>query len=283
MSHPESCTCPACLMADMDAHLTGMGMDASRYAVEVTATAERTRYATPGTACGRGVVRKVSPAQVNLIKRLMRERDTTTLTRLPGSEDIEAMSLRGASDLIERLFACKEIPAKAATANLATEAQVRYAATLATRKGLALTATDFAKQTKRDVSTAIDAMRAMADAPKAATAIGASAEVTEDGMYRNPTTGEIFKVQVAVHGSGKLYAKKLVKLDTPEIKRGKEFAYDFEFASGAIRTLRPEWKMGITEAAEFGRLYGCCIRCGAMLTLEESIERGMGAWCAGKF
>lgn len=281
MNHAETCTCPSCLMADMDAHLRTIGIAPEAYEGPTTDTAERTRYATPGTACGRGVVRKVSPAQVALIRRLMAERDTSTLTRLPGSENIEAMSLRGASDLIERLQACKEIPAKAAAANLATEAQVRYATTLAAQKGLALTADDFAKQTKRDVSKAIDMMRAMVDAPKPATA--RAGEVTEDGMYRNPTTGEIFKVQVAVHGSGKLYAKKLVKLDTPVIKRGKEFSYGFEFASGAIRTLRPEWKMDITEAAEFGRLYGCCIRCGAVLTLEESIERGMGSWCAGKF
>lgn len=108
-------------------------------------------------------------------------------------------------------------------------------------------------------------------------------EVEADGMYRNPETGEIFKVQIAYHGSGKLYAKKLVELETPETKRGKEHRYEFVMARGAIMTLKPEWRLSIEDAAEFGRLYGCCIRCGTVLTDEASIERGIGPDCAKKF
>lgn len=108
------------------------------------------------------------------------------------------------------------------------------------------------------------------------------AKITQDGMYRNPETDEIWKVQVAVHGSGQLYAKKLIKLDTPKIKRSKEYSHDFQYIPGGIKTLRPEWRMSLAEAQEFGRLYGCCIRCGAVLTAEESIERAMGPICAGK-
>lgn len=37
------------------------------------------------------------------------------------------------------------------------------------------------------------------------------------------------------------------------------------------------------RAAELGRLYGRCVACGATLTDEESIERGMGPICASKF
>lgn len=107
-------------------------------------------------------------------------------------------------------------------------------------------------------------------------------EVEADGMYRNPETGEIFKVQVAHHGSGKLYAKKLVELDEPVMKRGKEARYDFVMARGAIMTIKPEWRMTAEDAAEFGRLYGVCCRCGLTLTDDESIARGMGKDCAGK-
>ena len=108
------------------------------------------------------------------------------------------------------------------------------------------------------------------------------ARVTQDGMYRNPETNEIWKVQVAVHGSGQLYAKLLERLDAPKIKRGKKYSYDFRYVPGGIKTLRPEWRMTLAEAQEYGRLYGCCIRCGAVLTKEESIARAMGDTCASK-
>lgn len=127
----------------------------------------------------------------------------------------------------------------------------------------------------RDASGLIDALmaapRKQAPRPSAAPAGGA---VTQDGMYRTPD-GEIYKVQVAVHGSGNLYAKLLVVDEAA--KSGT-----FEYAAGAIRKLRPEWRMTLEQAVEFGRLYGFCVKCGATLTDEGSIERGIGPICAGK-
>lgn len=108
-------------------------------------------------------------------------------------------------------------------------------------------------------------------------------EVEADGMYRNPETGEIFMVQVAIHGSGKLYAKKMVKLDEPVIKRGKEVNYEFVMARGAVMTLKPEWRLSMEDAAEFGKLYGSCVRCGTALTDEDSKDRGIGPVCYTKF
>lgn len=92
------------------------------------------------------------------------------------------------------------------------------------------------------------------------------------GMYRKDDV--IYKVQKAVHGSGKLYAKVLV-VDGP----GQGH---FEYAPGAVTTLRIEHRMSPEEAAEFGRLYGICIVCGATLTDERSIEAGIGPICRGK-
>lgn len=106
--------------------------------------------------------------------------------------------------------------------------------------------------------------------------------VTQDGMYRTPS-GEIFKVQRAVHGSGNLYAKLLVKLDEPIIKRGKLTYYELQYAKGAVRKLRPEWRMTLEEAKEWGALYGSCCVCGATLTDEKSVEAGIGPVCAGRF
>ena len=90
--------------------------------------------------------------------------------------------------------------------------------------------------------------------------------VTE-GMYR--MDGKVYRVQVGVHGSGRLYAKVL---------QGKTFEYE----RGAIFRLRPEHRMTLDDAAAFGRLYGQCCVCGRTLTDEVSIANGIGPVCAGK-
>lgn len=141
-----------------------------------------------------------------------------------------------------------------------------------------------AAMTKDEGKRIIDTMLRLPEHP-AAVAAKREAEklhaVTE-GMYRLPN-GDIYKVQKAVHGSGQLYAKKLVKLEEPTTVRGQEAHYAFEIARGAIRALRPEYRMTREDAKEFGDLYGCCCRCGTVLTDEASIERGLGPICAEKF
>ena len=104
----------------------------------------------------------------------------------------------------------------------------------------------------------------------------ASTDVTQpvtEGMYRTPED-VIYKVVKAVHGSGRLYAQRLVIEGTS----GR-----FEYAGGAIRSLRAEWKMTLEQAKEFGSLYGFCVRCGATLTDDVSIKAGIGPICAGRF
>ena len=94
----------------------------------------------------------------------------------------------------------------------------------------------------------------------------------EEGMYR--LDGVIFKVQVAVHGSGKPYAKRLVQ---------NGGAWSFEYAPGAVHKLGPEHLLTLDQAKEFGALYGTCCVCGRTLTNEASIEAGIGPVCASKF
>ena len=75
----------------------------------------------------------------------------------------------------------------------------------------------------------------------------------------------------AVHGSGRLYAKRLT-------------AEGFVYVAGALRRLATEGRpMTADEGRQYGQLYGVCCRCGAQLTDEESIARGMGPVCASKF
>jgi uncharacterized protein DUF6011 len=129
----------------------------------------------------------------------------------------------------------------------------------------------------------LDELRGVVDAP-----------VTQDGMYRSPQTGEIFKVQWN-RGSGdgrRLYAKQLIMwvLDGHHALREiplegskvEGVSSEFQYAPGAMRFIRPDWRMTMEEAKAFGALYGTCVRCGRTLTLEESIERAMGRVCASK-
>ena len=97
-----------------------------------------------------------------------------------------------------------------------------------------------------------------------------SGQKITDGMYS--FQGRIVKVQIAVHGSGNLYAKEL----NPITK-------EFEYVKGLVNKLHPENKMSIEEAKAFGKLYGICCCCGRTLTDEYSIANGIGPICAGKY
>lgn len=178
--------------------------------------------------------------------------------------------------------------------NAATHKQIMYIVSLATKRGYDVRAmvaeTDESgeivlnesgecspKITKKAASASIEKLRdprSEINAPKITTPVKTKVEVTE-GMYRNPDTGEIFKVQRAVHGSGFLYAKRLVTGEFGEAW--------FEKAKGMVFKLRAEWKMTLEDAKEFGALYGVCIRCSRTLTKESSIEQAMGDICASKF
>lgn len=98
-------------------------------------------------------------------------------------------------------------------------------------------------------------------------------EPAAEGFYHKD--GEFYKVQVAHHGSGRRYAK---------VAR-QDFGSDrvvWEYVRGVVYDLGEEHKVSPEQAAKFGELYGRCIRCGRVLTAEESIERAMGPVCSGK-
>lgn len=108
-----------------------------------------------------------------------------------------------------------------------------------------------------------------------------------DGIYRNPQTGDIFKIYRTVHGANQTVAKRLVLLDEPYTKtsRGKEVEVRAEFiyeGKKGLRGLTSEMRMTLEEAKKYGALYGVCVRCCLTLTREESIERSMGPVCAKK-
>lgn len=90
----------------------------------------------------------------------------------------------------------------------------------------------------------------------------------EDGFY---TVHEmIIKAQTSPD-SGRQYGKVL------DVPTGK-----FVYQAGILRGVRPEHKLTLEKAKEFGKLYGTCCICGRTLTNEESIEAGIGPVCGGR-
>lgn len=185
----------------------------------------------------------------------------------------------------------------------ATHKQVMFAIKLGSERGQDLTAelamTDDAGQivltstgectpkiSKRDASDLITALLATPKVvvPKVTSPDKPADVEIEPGMYMvslPDSTGyvgpemKIYKVQKAVHGSGKPYAKILMVDDstTPA-------DVWFEYAPGVVRKLRPEHKLTVEQAKAFGALYGTCVYCAKTLTDENSIFNGYGRKCA---
>jgi Family of unknown function (DUF6011) len=105
-------------------------------------------------------------------------------------------------------------------------------------------------------------------APVSVAPVAPRSPVVADGMYRKD--GTTYKVQTA-RESGKRYAKVL-----------DEQARRFVYTPGAITRLSAEDRLTIEEAEAFGKLYGWCCVCGATLTDEKSIARGIGPVCGGR-
>lgn len=170
----------------------------------------------------------------------------------------------------------------------ATDRQINFLIKLLAEKDL--TGTAFGSWSELPVlenlskSQASDAITMLLGLPRKASSFRSSPAgfhapgAQTDGIYRTPT-GEIYKVQVAVHGSGQLYAKRLVIIEHEDGTRSGEF----EIARGMVRKLDPSWKLTLEQAREFGSLYGFCVRCGATLTDEGSIAAGIGPVCATRF
>ena len=109
---------------------------------------------------------------------------------------------------------------------------------------------------------------------------------TEAGSYQSGDA--IYKVQIAVHGSGMPYAKRLV-VEEPDCGgcangepcgAGCRWTVTWEYAPGAIKSLRASDRMTAEQAKGFSDLYGVCVFCSKPLTDERSIFAGYGEKCA---
>lgn len=81
--------------------------------------------------------------------------------------------------------------------------------------------------------------------------------------------------------SGRPYAVRLVvqrNRETREVIGSK-----WEFVRGAIKELHGVPAMTKEQAIAFGAEFHVCARCGELLTREESVARGLGPICWGKW
>lgn len=141
--------------------------------------------------------------------------------------------------------------------NPASPAQVKYILDLVERKGAASVGSIPGSPTSREAREIISRLLTLPDAKD---------ELTE-GMYTKG--GEIFKVQMG--SKGFLYALILNE------------AGKFDFVSGAIRKLTVADRMTLEEAKAYGKKTGTCCVCSWELTNPDSVEAGIGPWCASKF
>lgn len=268
------------MMQELDEIAAQHGIKWSGAEVASYGTAERTRYAQPGQKCGRGFVRQLSDRQVAYIKRLMAERDTTNLVRLPGSEDIEHMSLRGASDLIDRLLGCPELPAEKRQEPRATEKQQAYIRSLAERKGIPLEGAKALESfTKKEATELIDNLLKMADAPREqakSTGTGLAFPDVPAGHFAVEYDGQLrfYKVDKPTEGrwAGWTFLKEQASDDYYPVKNKER--------KSEILTLiaLDPWSAGKRYGIEIGR----CWMCHRTLTDETSRALGIGPDCRSK-
>lgn len=267
---------------EMNAELIAMGLkpvsslEQARKPINTTAEIPedgvRTRYAKPGQQCGRGVVRLVSAKQVAFIKSLMAQRDTRNLVRLPGSEDIEKMSLAGARDLIERLLGCPEIPALVAQAQMASEAQMTFINSLLEQREYTLTI-ELDGLTKKAATALIAELK---EAPyKAKTTTVAEDIKTLAGLYE--LEGEIYRMKKARTGQH-FYAELLTDAESGA----------WEYARGMAKKVPAEGrKLTLAEGEALSLKLGGCCCCGRTLTATVDgvgpAARFIGPVCAAKY
>lgn len=149
------------------------------------------------------------------------------------------------------------------------------------RKAVANEAVSFA-----DASAALDVLFASKFTPRD------RKPAAEEGFYVRTETrdGEstrvFYKVQIAHHGSGLPYAKRLnvfpESVQGPDGELVTRVNASWDRAPGVVNELTADQRLSLEEAQAFGKLYGVCCCCATILTDEKSIAAGIGPICASK-
>jgi hypothetical protein len=134
--------------------------------------------------------------------------------------------------------------------------------------------------TKGQASKLIDGLMAMPRAAKPVTTESGERVELDVGMYRT-SDGVIAKVQKGQ--TGNLYAKRLVAIRGQRMSETDVVVgWEFEYAPGLVRSLRPEMRLSLEDAKAFGIRYGVCCVCGLTLKDAKSVAAGIGPVCVTK-
>lgn len=256
-----------------------------------TDTAVRTRFAEPGQVCGRGRVRIVSPAQIKFIRSLLTTRYykpimgekwfTSMAARLNITShatflvQVEFISLKGASTLIDALLACpfqKAHDPAIVGEPMASDAQKGFLTTLLADKEHSLTV-DVETLTKKTASKLIGELKEL---PRKATPTPTKDELKSVmGLYE--LAGEYYRMKKARSGNH-FYAEKLTDLETGA----------WEYAKGFARKVPAEGrKLSLEEGEKFSALLGSCCMCSRELTATVNgvgpAARFIGPICEAKY
>jgi hypothetical protein len=119
------------------------------------------------------------------------------------------------------------------------------------------------------------------ECPEAAAPPAAPA-VPEEGLYVLED-GRIVKVQSNKAKTNR-YSSVWVEIGGHRLTETGEFVQgEWEYAPALRGACKPEARMTMEQAKEFGVLYGQCAKCGRHLKDAESVERGIGPVCARSF
>lgn len=157
-----------------------------------------------------------------------------------------------------------------ATKAPATEAQINFLIKLLAEKiedpAKSLDAIKWVNEHKLSKATASAKITEYMAMPTVRKAFSSTPELDE-GMYK--VGDDIFKVY---HTQAGHIATKQLTEDGFEYTGRKPLAM-----------IKPEHRMTLDQAKEYGKVTGTCCNCGRLLTNEDSIEAGIGPVCASKF
>lgn len=274
--HGVKGTCWRCCEADMDAYLAASGIDPDKY--RDGRNGEGTPDQKPrGGGSGNTSNRPAEPAtdaQKGKI-RFERDRRDTSGVQLPTDTEIDALSKRAASTLIDRLTACPMLPADQAprrryAPRAATPGQLSYVRDLLAERVHA-DPVDVDALTFDQASALIDAL---VRAPRLIDAV-----TLADGMY---VKGDVmYRVRTDRHGRKRCHRGEIIS-DAERAADGtitKKAEIKFYAANDALLQLTEADLMQADQVTTFGRMYGICVH-GHGLENPVSVYAGIGPKCA---
>jgi hypothetical protein len=223
-------------------------------------TNHKTAGSIAGNQYGTFTVRYASPAQQRFIAKLLDERDHTL-----GDIDPATVNVQHASGIIDQLL---KSPVRADKVTLLSDKQLAFINSL---RGSRVGGEDFLVDflTKQDI--AIDALPSQ------------SAKSLIDGLLRLPAVMREVTVDVGAYlHDGVVYSVRRGR------ESGKLHAYNWQDSawvySGNVKyELKPEMRLSLVEAMEFGAQTGTCVHCGRTLTDPDSVRFGIGSTCRKRY